>query len=993
MNVRLFSLLLCCLILLSVIPTAASAAAIPYDLWVGGVQVDGANCDDIPGFENGKASFDPDTNTLTLTGVSGPKGTKEVEDDDDWGAAILNGLSEPLTINGTGDVTVTGNNYAVYGGDIVIDPESELSFTGSYGIHTDSLTVSGGTLTVKGSSNSAIRCDYITISGGTVTTDGSTNGLWVDKKLTVTGGVINVTGGGIMSYGNVSISGTNTELTAKATNTSGYAVRSSNKPTISEPLIIVKPEGCTFEEDDYRYFYASAGGSIAKEIVIKNPNAPEYALTGFSATVPGVEEDDGYYWPKSNQTCQWTWKDDKAPDGGKTGVSFGKLWMDKEKNNPLTSEPAVGTPYYVEYTLSKDDVDFSQLTTNGCEMKLEGYTTECVELKAGTLNGEGVVPCVDILFKLTKDDPYAIKEIRVNGYESPVAGEKAGDYLNLSVPDGCHYTIIQQYWYCETAGSTINTEDEFIAGKKYSCCAYVKPEEGYHFADGVKLYVNNSEDMVWSAFSHVDDNKDAFIYTVPETATSSATSYAIGVNTYDISLDIKWSGGQVSLKTDWGTNGFQDSGYGFSATEGSTVEINAVPDTDYEFVEWRKGSKDGAIFTASANYTFTATEALDLYAIFQKAAATTTYPVTVINGAAYSDAARTKSITEAAEGDTIYVDYDPPAAGKYVKEITYSEGAFSQTDYMNGVTMPAKAVTFTVVYADQTEYTVDLTSGSTTAPWQACFTNVPYGVIVSLPLSPMDRDLDGDGNNDVTFSYYLYDDFVTVTKHSDTNIETSYDVTPAFFTNTPYSKVTYVFGGGIVTPDIYTVTFDANGHGTAPTAQTVEDGKTATKPSDPTETGWKFDGWYKEADCINAFDFATPITGNITLYAKWTEDGGIVTPDIFTVTFDANGHGTAPAAQTIEDGKTATKPDDPTASGWTFKGWYKEAACTNAFDFATPITGDITLYAKWTQNSDTPTAPQTGDSGRIGLWIALMAISLIGLGGATVFGRKKRTNR
>lgn len=257
----------------------------------------------------------------------------------------------------------------------------------------------------------------------------------------------------------------------------------------------------------------------------------------------------------------------------------------------------------------------------------------------------------------------------------------------------------------------------------------------------------------------------------------------------------------------------------------------------------------------------------------------------------------------------------------------------------------------------------------------------------------MDRDLDGDGNNDVTFSYYLYDDFVTVTKHSDTNIETSYDVTPAFFTNTPYSKVTYVFGGGIVTPDIYTVTFDANGHGTAPTAQTVEDGKTATKPSDPTETGWKFDGWYKEADCINAFDFATPITGNITLYAKWTEDGGIVTPDIFTVTFDANGHGTAPAAQTIEDGKTATKPDDPTASGWTFKGWYKEAACTNAFDFATPITGDITLYAKWTQNSDTPTAPQTGDSGRIGLWIALMAISLIGLGGATVFGRKKRTNR
>ena len=70
----------------------------------------------------------------------------------------------------------------------------------------------------------------------------------------------------------------------------------------------------------------------------------------------------------------------------------------------------------------------------------------------------------------------------------------------------------------------------------------------------------------------------------------------------------------------------------------------------------------------------------------------------------------------------------------------------------------------------------------------------------------------------------------------------------------------------------------------------------------------------------------------------------------FTVTFDANGHGTAPAAQTVESGKTATKPADPTADGWTFGGWYTDAACTVSFDFNTAITGDITLYAKWTKN-------------------------------------------
>ena len=49
-------------------------------------------------------------------------------------------------------------------------------------------------------------------------------------------------------------------------------------------------------------------------------------------------------------------------------------------------------------------------------------------------------------------------------------------------------------------------------------------------------------------------------------------------------------------------------------------------------------------------------------------------------------------------------------------------------------------------------------------------------------------------------------------------------------------------------------------------------------------------------------------------------------------------------------GKAATKPSDPTASGWTFGGWYTEATCANAFDFSKAIAADFTLYAKWTEN-------------------------------------------
>ena len=71
----------------------------------------------------------------------------------------------------------------------------------------------------------------------------------------------------------------------------------------------------------------------------------------------------------------------------------------------------------------------------------------------------------------------------------------------------------------------------------------------------------------------------------------------------------------------------------------------------------------------------------------------------------------------------------------------------------------------------------------------------------------------------------------------------------------------------------------------------------------------------------------------------------------YTVTFDDNGHGTAPSSQTIIAGAKATMPTAPAEAGYTFGGWYKDANCTSAFDFNTAITENVTLYAKWTLNA------------------------------------------
>ncbi|MDE6058617.1 MAG: InlB B-repeat-containing protein [Clostridia bacterium] len=57
----------------------------------------------------------------------------------------------------------------------------------------------------------------------------------------------------------------------------------------------------------------------------------------------------------------------------------------------------------------------------------------------------------------------------------------------------------------------------------------------------------------------------------------------------------------------------------------------------------------------------------------------------------------------------------------------------------------------------------------------------------------------------------------------------------------------------------------------------------------------------------------------------------------------------APANQTVEKDGYATKPETPVFN-YTFGGWYKEAACTNVFDFESEkIVEDTTVYAKWTK--------------------------------------------
>ena len=150
----------------------------------------------------------------------------------------------------------------------------------------------------------------------------------------------------------------------------------------------------------------------------------------------------------------------------------------------------------------------------------------------------------------------------------------------------------------------------------------------------------------------------------------------------------------------------------------------------------------------------------------------------------------------------------------------------------------------------------------------------------------------------------------------------------------------------------YTVTFNSYGGTPVPPAQEVEYGLTATKPDDPTLKGHTFAFWYLGDDEENAtaYDFNTPVTENITLTAKWNINK-------YTVTFNSYGGTPVPPAQEVEYGLTATKPDDPTLKGYTFAFWYlgDDEQNATAYDFNTPVTENITLYANWKKNIYTVT--------------------------------------
>lgn len=90
----------------------------------------------------------------------------------------------------------------------------------------------------------------------------------------------------------------------------------------------------------------------------------------------------------------------------------------------------------------------------------------------------------------------------------------------------------------------------------------------------------------------------------------------------------------------------------------------------------------------------------------------------------------------------------------------------------------------------------------------------------------------------------------------------------------------------------HTITFVTNG-GTEIESQKVNDGEYATKPSNPKRDGYKFVNWYTDPEFKNVWNVFTPVTDDITVYAKWSEVA-VSTPDPDDPKFDREANSMTP---------------------------------------------------------------------------------------------------
>jgi uncharacterized repeat protein (TIGR02543 family) len=134
------------------------------------------------------------------------------------------------------------------------------------------------------------------------------------------------------------------------------------------------------------------------------------------------------------------------------------------------------------------------------------------------------------------------------------------------------------------------------------------------------------------------------------------------------------------------------------------------------------------------------------------------------------------------------------------------------------------------------------------------------------------------------------------------------------------------------------------------------------RPDDPTKNGYTFTGWFNAGADVNSelrelVTWPYRLIGSVTMFAGWKSGENV--QSACTLTFNSGGGSQVPSVPVHDSGTKVSKPVDPTREGYTFTGWFSAATGGILQTWPYPVTGNVTMYAQWRSNSETPPEQST----------------------------------
>jgi uncharacterized repeat protein (TIGR02543 family)/LPXTG-motif cell wall-anchored protein len=335
-----------------------------------------------------------------------------------------------------------------------------------------------------------------------------------------------------------------------------------------------------------------------------------------------------------------------------------------------------------------------------------------------------------------------------------------------------------------------------------------------------------------------------------------------------------------------------------------------------------------------------------------------------------------KTVTKAAAGKKITVTATVPE-NKTFHSWTTSQGLTLPKTNPAGFDMPANSVSITANLGGTVTFSNNGKTGAKNMPANQL---VKAGDKVTKPKEDEKPTLEG----------YRFLGWYT----------TSEGTTEFDFDKTTISQNTTIYAHWIKT---HTVKFETK-HGIAPEKQVIDDGKKATKPTDPQMTGYKFVGWYTDSTLRSAYNWDTPVKEDKILYAKWTgelkiTDGNGGTAHYgsdYSFTLNCDFDEVYIPFELKIDSKVINyeQYELKAVKGGTEVVLKKAlvrslAAGNHTIDFITGVEDLGSVHGTFKVS----TSPKTGDESNVVLWGAVAAVSLIAVAAIIYFLNKKKKKK